>query len=139
MLKVYELASGQTVNLGKSALCFSPNVSVKFHKVLSNILTMPLVNNLGKYLEISPSFTRRKGENFKEIQQRVQKILQGWKGKMFSTGGKDVLIKSVAHVIPSYIMSCFRLPQAFCNELHKYMTSFWWRSMKSNRKIHWKR
>ncbi|GAA0185825.1 hypothetical protein LIER_33113 [Lithospermum erythrorhizon] len=42
--------------------------------------------------------TRRRGER-----------LRGWKGKLLSQAGKDVLIKSVTSAIPIFVMNCFNL------------------------------
>lgn len=60
--------------------------------MVSNLLGMPVVNNLGKYLGVSSSFTRNRCDDFKAI-KRVWQTLQGWKGTFFSVGGKEVLIK----------------------------------------------
>lgn len=54
-------------------------------------------------------------------------------------GGKEVLIKSVAQSIPTYIISCFRVPKTLCDELHSMMARFWWGSTNTKRKIHWKK
>lgn len=89
LLKIYEITSGQTVNFGKPALLFSPNVSEELRTVLTNILSIPV----GKYLGISSSSSRKMGEDFKAVTQRVWKTLQGWKSNLFSIGGKEVLIK----------------------------------------------
>lgn len=32
-------------------------------------------------------------------------------------GGKEVLIKAVVQVVPTYSMGCFRLPRAFAKQL----------------------
>ena len=54
------------------------------------------------------------------------KKLAGWKGKLLSMGGKEILIKAVAQVIPSYTMSCFLLPMSVCEDLERDLRSFWW-------------
>lgn len=37
--------------------------------------------------------------------EKMEKILQGWKGKMISRGGRMQLVNSVLSSIPSYFMS----------------------------------
>lgn len=50
-----------------------------------------------------------------------------------------MLIKSIAQAIPTYIMSCFRMPKTLCDDLHSMMAQFWWGSSETKRKIHWKK
>lgn len=61
---------------------------------------------------------------------------RGWKEKFLSRDEKEVLIKVVAHVIPSYIMSCYKLPED-SNETERLEDKFWWGKMRRERKIHW--
>lgn len=63
--------------------------------------------------------------------------LQGWKGKMFSIGGCDILIKVVAQAIPSYTMSIFRLLAEFCNRLRSVISNFWWSGTDEEQRIYW--
>lgn len=48
----------------------------------------------------------------------------------------EVLIKSIG-VIPTYVMSIFRLPKRICEEITKSFARFWWGSNNKKRKIHW--
>ena len=66
------------------------------------------------------------------------KKLQGWKGKMLSRAGKEVLIKAVAQSIPTYSMGVFQLPKKLCDELDSMCAKFWWGQVGDERKIHWK-
>lgn len=49
---------------------------------------------------------------------------------------KEVLIKVMAQAIPSYVMSCFKLPEDVCKELESLMAKFWWGSKEGEKKIH---
>ena len=55
---------------------------------------------------------RSKVSTFKDIQERVFKRVMGWKEKNISKVGREVLIKTVAQVIPTYSMSIFKIPRA---------------------------
>ena len=50
----------------------------------------------GKYLGLSSLIGKSKTQVFAEIKEKVGKKLSGWKEKMLSMGGKEILIKAVA-------------------------------------------
>ena len=68
-------------------------------------------------------------------------MLAGWKEKLLSKAGKEVLIKAVAQAVPqavpTYTMSCFKLPDSLCNDLMGMIRNFWWEQKKEERKIAW--
>ena len=85
-----------------------------------------------------PSLVVKNKRNiFNEIKEKLHKKLAGWKEKMLSKAGKEVLIKAVAQAIPTYTMSCFRLPDAFCEELTSMTRNFWWGQQKEEKRIAW--
>lgn len=81
---------------------------------------------------------KRKGF-FNEIKPRVMSKISSWQHKFFSSGGKEVLIKAVAQVVPSYAMSVFKLPLGICDDIQKVISRFWWSSNTEKRGIHWAR
>ncbi|KAL4318880.1 hypothetical protein GQ457_18G015470 [Hibiscus cannabinus] len=69
---------------------------------------------------------------------KVKRKLQGWKTNLLSQAGKEILIKSVATAIPTYVMQCFCLPVTFCDEIASAIAKFWWNgSQDKERGIHW--
>lgn len=58
-------------------------------------------------------------------------------GKIAFSRGKEVLIKVVAMSIPTYTISCFKLPRNLCAELENIMVKFWWGQKKDDNKICW--
>ena len=65
------------------------------------------------------------------------KKLQRWKEKLLSQVGREVLIKAVVQTIPTYIMSCFKLPKVLIKDLEILTRKFWWGYGGDSRKVHW--
>ena len=80
---------------------------------------------------------KSKKEIFAEIKEKVGKKLSGWKEKLLSGGGREVLIKAVAQAIPTYTMSYFQLPKGLCDEIEGLMRRFWWGQRQKESKIAW--
>ena len=58
---------------------------------------------------------------FAEIKEKVGKKLAGWKEKLLSIRGREIIIKAVAQAIPTYTMSCFQLPKSLYDDLEGIM------------------
>ena len=70
-----------------------------------------------KYLGLPSLVGRNIKASFNAIKDKLSKKLAGWKGKLLSKAGKEVLIKAVAQAIPTYTMSCFKISDSLCDEL----------------------
>ncbi|XP_030510222.2 uncharacterized protein LOC115724971 [Cannabis sativa] len=138
ILTDYSSAFGQMVNFTKSALFFSPNTTNEIKNNVATILGIPVRDSFDKYLGLPQTFGRTKKEAFNYIRDRVLSHLNKWNSKIFSKGGKEVLLKSVVQAIPSYVMACFKLPASFHYKLESMMARFWCGGTEHNRKIHWK-
>ncbi|KAL0375714.1 UNVERIFIED_CONTAM: putative mitochondrial protein [Sesamum calycinum] len=79
---------------------------------------------------------RSKREMFDGIREKIWKCIQGWNSKLLNQAGKEVLIKAVLQSIPSYAMSCFKLPLTFVRQLESMMADFWWNN-KGEHRTHW--
>ena len=78
---------------------------------------------------------RNKRSTFNDIKEKLGRKLSGWKEKMLSKAEKEVLIRAVALAIPTYIMSCFKLPDSLCDELTAMIRKFWWGQRKDEIKF----
>ena len=79
-----------------------------------------------KYLDLPSLVGRNKRASFSAIKDKLSKKLAAWKSKLLSKAGKEVLIKAVALAIPTYTMSCFKIPDSLCDELISMIRQFWW-------------
>ncbi|XP_057439477.1 uncharacterized protein LOC130731262 [Lotus japonicus] len=96
VLTVYQQASGQLVNLDKSEISYSRNVSEDRKHVIQDRLQVKVVEIQSKCLGLPTYVGRSKTQVFNFVQERVWKKLKGWKEKSLSMEGREVLIKSVA-------------------------------------------
>ena len=54
------------------------------------------------------------------------KRVQGWSDRPLSRVGRETMLKSVAQAIPTYIMSCFQLPDFICDRMRVIVSDHWW-------------
>ncbi|XP_039686063.1 uncharacterized protein [Medicago truncatula] len=81
ILSTYEKASGQAVNLKKSEVFCSRNVSTADHNNIANILGVKAVLGIGKYLGLPSMIGRSKKATFTFIKDRVWKKINSWSSK----------------------------------------------------------
>ena len=67
----------------------------------------------------------------------MSRKIAGWKGKLLSNAGREILIKVVAQATPTYTMSCFKLLDSLCSDLNLLMGKFWWGQKANERKLAW--
>ncbi|KAL8162414.1 hypothetical protein V2J09_013903 [Rumex salicifolius] len=137
ILHVYGAASGQQVSFAKSELSFSRNVDSATRQAIQQILGVSEVDKHEKYLGLPTMVGRSKKFIFAQLKERIMDRLSGWKEKCLSRAGKEILIKSIVQAIPTYIMSCFKLPEDLCSELEQLFCNFWWGDTENSKKIHW--
>ena len=90
-----------------------------------------------KYLDLLSLVGRNKKTSFSAIRDKLSKKLVGWKGKLLYKAGKEALIKVVAQAIPTYTMSCFKIPDSLCDELTSMIRNFWWGQKGEEKKMAW--
>ena len=71
------------------------------------------------------------------MKDKLSKKLAGWKGKLLSKASKEVLIKAVTQAIPTYTMSCFKIPDSFYDKLTSMTRQFWWGQRGEEKKMDW--
>ncbi|KAL0404334.1 UNVERIFIED_CONTAM: hypothetical protein Sradi_2074200 [Sesamum radiatum] len=136
LLDIYKMASGQEINLHKSSAAFSRNTPVVLQQQLATLLGIRLENKHEIYLGLPAVAFRSKWALFTALKDRIWRRIQGWHEKSLSQAGKAVLIQAVVQAIPSYDMSCFRLPKTLLQEFQALAANFFWHNGEK-RKIHW--
>ncbi|KAK2360556.1 hypothetical protein QL285_085815 [Trifolium repens] len=137
ILKTYEVASGQEINLSKSKVFFSQNLSRAGQEELSNIMGVKHVLGTGTYLGLPSMVGRSKKETFAYIKDQIWKRINSWRSRPLSRAGKEVMIKSVIQAIPTYIMNIYLLPDSLINEIERMLNAFWWGGGSDNKGIRW--
>ena len=136
IIEVYEKESGQKLNREKTSLFFSKNTSVEVKEEVKDMFGAQVIHQHERYLGLPTLVGRGKKKAFHHILDQVGRKIAGWKGKILSTAGREILIKVVAQATPMYMMNCFKLPESLCNELNMKMRNFWWGQRDKERKMH---
>ncbi|XP_027166343.1 uncharacterized protein LOC113766338 [Coffea eugenioides] len=137
ILTKYGNASGQVVNFEKSTLFFSKNTKERIKQAISEGLDNMKEAVNGTYLGLPMAIGRSKAQVFAFVKNKISSKLQGWKQRLLSEGGKEVLIKAVTMAMPTYVMACFRLPKGLCRDITRKIAKFWWGKGEREASIHW--
>ena len=137
ILDRYEKASGQCINRAKSAITFSSKTNQECRTRVKRELNINNEGGIGKYLGLPEHFGRRKRDIFASIVDRIRQRAQSWTSRFLSGAGKMVLLKSVLAAMPTYAVSCFKLPVSLCKQIQSVLTRFWWDVKPELRKMSW--
>lgn len=137
ILAIYERGSGQKINQEKTNIFFNSNTPQPIQAWIQLLLGVPAIKQFEKYLGLPAIVGREKKRSFIYHQERVWKKLQGWKEKLLSIASREVLIKSVIQAIPTYTMSCFKLPNGLFKDLGVLICKFWWGYNGDLREVQW--
>ncbi|CAM8975316.1 unnamed protein product [Rhodiola kirilowii] len=137
ILSEYEMLSGQKVNLSKSEIYFGGNVTDDERRRICELLGVRQVSFMSRYLGLPVAFGHNRTELCKYIVEKIWKKVQGWKEKSLSIAGKEVLIKAVVQAMPTYAMSCFKIPESLIKRMVSIVSNYWWSNSKVGKGIHW--
>ena len=132
----YENASRQLLNMHKTSLFFSKSTYLDTLNQIKASFGVQEVKRCEKYLGLLTLIGKNKKASFRYIKERVWAKLQGWKEQLLFQAGREVLLKAIIQAIPTYAMSCFKLPVTLCNEIESLIKKFWWGQRGEQRKIH---
>ncbi|XP_019158509.1 PREDICTED: uncharacterized protein LOC109155280 [Ipomoea nil] len=121
-LMTYERMSGQSVNYNKSCIVFSGNTAEDRRNAVATVFNVTQSGSIGKYLGLPMGIGRNKKEVFSYIETKLIHRLSGWNKKLLSKAGKEILLKSVAQVLPTYTMSLYLLPVTFSKQGWRLLT-----------------
>lgn len=141
ILRKFEQASGKKINSEKITFFFpTTRMFLNWKKELvKNLLGVPKIKEYEKYLGLPIVVGRNKKASLNYIKDRVWGKLQGWKEKLLSQAGKEVLLKAVVQAIPTFAMSCFKLLVGLCQDIEMLIHKFQQGQRGDRRKIHWKK
>ncbi|KAL0307443.1 UNVERIFIED_CONTAM: hypothetical protein Sangu_3030300 [Sesamum angustifolium] len=102
------------------------NVLVAYEEELAGLLGVVRVLKHEKYLGLSSIIDQSTKEVFEGIKDQVWQQLQGWTSKHLSQAGRAALIQSVIQAIPTYVMSCFLIPDLVLSDIERIAANFFW-------------
>jgi hypothetical protein len=137
ILQLYEVCSGHTINVEKSAIMFSKNTNSEAKKEMMTTLGVFRVAWNEKYLGLPVYVGRNRAKIFAYLKDKIRKLIQGWKEKMLSKVGKEILIKACAQAIPIFSMTCFDITKGLCDEINAIICRHWWAYQDNESKMHW--
>jgi len=69
--------------------------------------------------------------------ERISSKLKGWKERLLSVAGREIMIKSIVQAILTYTMGLFAHPDYLLTDIQGIVSKFWWGQTSEHRKTHW--
>lgn len=109
----------------ETTLFFSRNTLQDKQEDIKNWFGAEIIRQHEKYLGLPSLVGKSTCNTFRQLIEKLGTKLFGWKEKLLSNAGKEILIKLVAEIVLTYIMSVFKLPNALCEEMTSMVQKFW--------------
>jgi len=99
---------------------------VVIKEAVKDMFGAQIIHQHERYLGLPPLLGKGKKKAFHRIKDQVGHKIAGWKGKLPTTVGREILVKAIAQATLTYTMNCFKIPDSLCNELNSLISNFWW-------------
>ncbi|XP_026434571.1 uncharacterized protein LOC113332111 [Papaver somniferum] len=126
VLNYFSSVSGQMLNLDKSSVYFSHNISPSTREILARELKMTEMKDSDKYLGVTLLIGRDKTKAFKPLIKSFGTRLKFWKGKTMNRSARTTMVKHVLNALPTYQMGCFKIPKTMIDQMESIQKHFWW-------------
>lgn len=98
---------------------------LRHRKILKIVWGSPLREVHGS-IYVPEQLQGSKTQIFAYVRDLLNQQINGWSAKFLSKGENEIMIKSVAQAISTYVMSCFLLPKWLCQTLARAVANFLW-------------
>lgn len=132
----YEAASGQQINLQKSALYVSKRITRARITRIQRLTGCQAKQLPFKYLGAPIYKGRCRIQFFDETVEKFSSKIEGWHGRFLSFGGKITLLKAVLASLPTHVFSCMAIPKQVQRRIEGLMAAFLW-SQNGQSRTHW--
>lgn len=137
-LNLFCQGSGQLINKDKSSIFFGNHCPTDVKHGVKARLGINNEVRQDTYLGMPTSVGCSPVATFKFLLDKAWKCMHGWSDRPLSRAGKETLLKSKIQAIPTFVMSCFRLPVATCETFRQLVADEWWGREDGRRKLHWR-
>ncbi|WVZ87298.1 hypothetical protein U9M48_033955, partial [Paspalum notatum var. saurae] len=135
LLCVFEKLSGLKINFHKSEIfCFGQ--AQECENAYSELFGCKSGSFPFRYLGLPMHYRKLRNSDWRHVEERFEKRLIGWKGKMLSVGGRLVLINSVLSSLPMFMLSFFAIPKGVLRKLEYLRSRFFWQNDQHKKKYH---
>ncbi|XP_068639159.1 uncharacterized protein [Aristolochia californica] len=135
VLGLFEIATGQKVNLGKTSL-IGFNVDQENLAEMASSFGCSTTALPAKYLGLPLFHGRISHDLWNPVVEKIEARLATWKGRLLSKAGRLILLKSCIAGIPNYALSFMPCPSSVCKTMDKLKRRFLLRGSSDSFKYH---
>ena len=135
ILACFEKLSGMKINYNKSDL-LTLGISEEDKRALARCFCCNIGSFPIKYLGVPLHFNKLKREDIQPIVDKLMNRVAGWKGKLLSSAGKLILLRSCLSSIPIYLLSVIKFPKWAIENINSHMANFLWSDQDGKQKYH---
>lgn len=137
VLQTFERGTGQLLSPAKCSLLVNEDHSEDMVTRVCHVVCLQRLDFKAKYLRLSTPHGRMRRGQLQPLEECFVKRMVAWKEHDLSSTAKEILIKSIARALPTYVMSIFKLPLTMCDDLMKQIRALWWGADRGRRKEQW--